>query len=531
MRSLAAAVTSFLFLAWPVLAQDVPASTNTGSIHGTVIDSRTSQPLSGATVRLFTRGSGGAKSASTGADGGFVFKGLTPGRYGIRASRDGYASGPRGEGSGRMPSSWVAVGGGQTVDDIVIRLSPTGIIAGRITNEREEPMAQVFVQAMRRSYHDGELTLTTSRSAFTDGHGEFRITDLPPGQYCVKATEPRDSERKTQTQVYVPLFYPNVTDPAQAQPVDLYSGDELSGIRFTLAPVRSVHVKGRVLISGAKPASGANVTLSQFGSNGLQIEAQTDKTGKFDIAGVSAGTYALQAQWSPTQESEKVLVGFETITVGETDLATPDVSVYPETTVSGHVAIAANSKVAMPRSVAYLMAVAGGGGAVSSASVQPDGSFTFQDVPEGRYRVRLSSLPAGYYAAAGETSVVVSHGSAGSVEFPLESGAGQIRGVIYRDEDKQVPADSATVVLLPEAAQQINGEDLRTATTDRSGKFSLQSLPPGEYSVLAFDTADRDRYTDPQFLEQYKDAGQTVRIENAGSLDLQLLLTSLPSGR
>ncbi len=426
--------------------------------------------------------------------------------------------------------SWVAVGAGQTVDDVVIRLAPTGSIAGKITNEHEEPMAQIFVQAMKRSSRDGQLVLISAHSSFTDENGEFRIEGLTPGTYCVKATKARATEKPTPSMVYVPLFYPDAIDPAQAQPIELRPGEELNGIRLTMTKVRSFHVKGRVLTANGAPAKAANVTLSQFGSNGYSIDAETLSSGKFDIAGVPSGTYTVQAQWSPDEQSEEVAMGSSTVTVGETDVIAPDVTVYPGATIPGHLVLPDESKASQLKlGMVSLSPLPGSGGGGGTASVQPDGSFTFHDVAEGRYHLRMTSLPAGYFSTAGQDEVVVSHGHSGPVEIHLESGAGQIQGVIYKDEDKQVPADAAVVLLIPDSNGKLNSEEFRMANADRSGRFSLQSVPPGSYLILAFETMDRDSLTDPDAMRGYADAGQTVHVDKGSSLDLQLTLTASSS--
>ncbi len=67
------------------------------------------------------------------------------------------------------------------------------------------------------------------------------------------------------------------------------------------------------------------------------------------------------------------------------------------------------------------------------------------------------------------------------------------------------------------------------ANADRSGRFSLQSVPPGSYLILAFETMDRDSLTDPDAMRGYADAGQTVHVDKGSSLDLQLTLTASSS--
>ena len=66
-------------------------------------------------------------------------------------------------------------------------------------------------------------------------------------------------------------------------------------------------------------------------------------------------------------------------------------------------------------------------------------------------------------------------------------------------------------------------------TSDRSGRFTIQSVAPGDYSLVALQDVERDGLTDPDQLREFKNIGQTVRVETGASLDLQVPLTA-PAG-
>src|SRR5260370_27107292 len=188
MQRLAFAAVLLLFVAAPTLvAQEQSRNGVTGSIRGTVIDTKTSQPLNGATVTLHSlQGSGEWNSVTTGPDGRFSFAGLGTGRYGLTASRNGYLDSPSGRGRpladlASPSAATVSLAAGQEVDDVVLRLTPTGVIAGRITNERDEAMPGVQVQTMKSSYANGHREFTDARAGFTDARAQIRISGLAPG--------------------------------------------------------------------------------------------------------------------------------------------------------------------------------------------------------------------------------------------------------------------------------------------------------------------------------------------------------------
>lgn len=513
-------------------AQDRQVSSQTGSIRGTVIDTRTGQPIAGAMViARGVWGSEGRTAASTGQDGTFALRGLPPGRYRMEASQSGYVDSSRsrdGFRGGSPGSAMVSVGAGQNVDGVMIRLAPAGSIAGKIVNGSEQPLTGILVSAMKPSYRDGQREFSDAHTAFTDDHGEFRIAGLSPGHYYVKATAPRGWEKgPAPSQVYVPVFYPGVIDPAQSQPVDLRPGDEMSGISLTLNLQRAVHVKGRVLMSNGRPAKSAEISLSQLPATGYTIEAEADTAGKFDIAAVPSGSYLLEAQLSQDMDSGSTLMGRAQISVAETNVDAPDIVVFPGATVSGHIRVDSDRKVSLGRIRVTLRPASGSvGGDMGGTMAQADGYFEFLDIHDGTYRVQLSSPPDGYYRKSADgADVVVSHGHAGPVEIRLDVGAGQIQGSVYSDGENQTPAPGIAVILIPDAARRSSPEDYRFTSADRSGKFTLRSIPPGEYSILAAEDIDRSSYMDPDFIQEHEDAAKTVRIEEGSNLNVELQTT------
>jgi hypothetical protein len=533
-RSRFAFVVFLCGLATSSFSQDSSISGHTSSIRGTVIDSKTSQPLAGATVALRSQQPTGWNSVTSAADGGFVFQNLPAGRYRLSASRNGYLDSGRHGSLSQAGVTIVTVGTGQSVDSVVVRLIPTGVISGRITNERDEPMPGVLVQSMRASYRTGHRELSESRTSFTDDRGDFRIWGLAPGTYYLKAINPRTWERgPAPAQSYVPMFYPGVYDPAQGQTLELRPGEELGSINLSLSPLRTLHIKGRALTSAGIPAKGAQVSLLQFANSGYAAEAEAGADGRFDLAAVPPGNYVLLAQ-SQENDAARVQMGRANVAVGDASVDIPDVVVFPGATVSGHVRIEGDRKVALTRSSASLSptTISDSTSSVSSVTVQADGSFTFRDVPEGEYRVGLSPLPDGYYIRGGRdagANVVVNHGHAASIELRLDANAGRVQGSVYKDKDNNVTAASCMVVLVPDAMKRADPESYRVTTADRAGKFMLGSIPPGDYSLFAFEQIDRDAYMDPEFLQRNEGAGKSVHVEEGSNLSFDLQVASQDS--
>ena len=133
----------FAFFAAFVRAQNAAMPEEKATITGTVLDAVSQRPLKGADVRLrsLPTDSGTASvsrsgSTSTDADGRFVFNGVTPGRYVVLASRDGYVSN---RGDNFRLRGVLSVAPGQHVNAIVVRLLPESV--GRLLSLTSAPLS------------------------------------------------------------------------------------------------------------------------------------------------------------------------------------------------------------------------------------------------------------------------------------------------------------------------------------------------------------------------------------------------------
>lgn len=517
-----------------VNSQTSDDSQDKGSIQGTVIDAKTGQPLKGAEVSLramSTGNRGEPNSSVSDADGRFTFDGLAAGRYRLSASRNGYLMrDPRFGGTSR--ASIVSLSSGQHADGVVLRLIPSAVISGRVTTEGDEPVPNVFVQAMKYTYQGDKRQLADVGTSTTNDRGEYRIWGLAPGKYYVRATHPRGGAMRTGSQVYVPIFYPGVSDPARTQTIELHPGDELSGIDVNFVLLHSVRVSGRILNASSLPAKEVQVTLvAGSGSMTFTVgQASTDSKGAYEIRGVPPGSYVLVAEQFGNADPEKVLRGRTSVEVGEVNINDVEVVIGPGASVSGHVRIEGKANPDLTKLTVALdaqddLASLGFAPDVSSIPLRPDGTFTFRDVPEGTYHIKVLPLPDGYYLKpsgegdAVEAGVKVGRNHAAAVELTLSTGAGRMAGTVAKD---QQPFAGATVVLIPDGARRGQPRFYRQALTDSGGRFTISSITPGDYKLFAWEEIERGMYLDPDFLQSYEDSGKSARVEEGSNLNVSL---------
>src|SRR5262249_9069492 len=147
-------------------APQTPVLPGKGSIEGQVVSQSTGLPLKRANVRLTgigRRPEGGMPNMlakETDEQGHFVFTSLSAGRYQLTVERQGYLRqnyGARKYSNGGTP---LVLGQDQNVKDVLFKLSPQSVVAGKVLDEDGEPVANMQVRAWKYAYRGGKKQWT-----------------------------------------------------------------------------------------------------------------------------------------------------------------------------------------------------------------------------------------------------------------------------------------------------------------------------------------------------------------------------------
>ena len=184
---------------------------------------------------------------------------------------------------------------GQKLSGVVLRLTPSAAVSGRIVDEDGDPLAGVQVQLLRITYSTGQKGLTTADAppAATDDRGIYRIAGVTPGRYYLTAAPPSMASLLQGDARYVRTYYPGAIDAAAAALIDLAPGAELENIGLKFTRVQTVHIRGQVL--GARPAD-IGLYPEVLGSNSYQNTRSSPPDGKFSFDGVLPGAYQLRVK-------------------------------------------------------------------------------------------------------------------------------------------------------------------------------------------------------------------------------------------
>jgi len=130
-------------------------------------------------------------STVTDAEGNAVFGGLQPGKYSVRATREGYVAPPNNGGVQSPPSAGFtsnvdAVG---SAVDIPMFLNPGATISGRVQTSDGKGVPNVSVTLGTIQLVGGQRTFVAGIAAVVaDASGEYRLPLVGPGEYAIRAT-------------------------------------------------------------------------------------------------------------------------------------------------------------------------------------------------------------------------------------------------------------------------------------------------------------------------------------------------------
>jgi hypothetical protein len=240
-------------------------------------------------------------------NGTFTFADLPGGSYFISVGQPNGFVAPAG-------ARQASVGEGRTVD-VSIRLERTGAIVGRITDRHGEGVLRVGVVAVRRNDFRGHVTLMSGPSASTDDLGQFRLFNLPAGEYFVVTTPvpfppgptvgdaPRDPERRSG---FVTTYYPGTQTLSDARRVIVRAGKDTKHVDFspTSAPLARVAidaVDSHGLPLGREATATLNVERRPDLISSMRQASRADD-GTLVFSGVPFGDYYLVVSTSYRQE-------------------------------------------------------------------------------------------------------------------------------------------------------------------------------------------------------------------------------------
>jgi protocatechuate 3,4-dioxygenase beta subunit len=545
------------------------------SMEGQVFNAIGGTPLRKATININRQNSGpmapGARSsysATTDASGHYSIAGIEPGTYRVNADRTGFLNMAYNARRPGGPGTPLDLARAQKMTGVDFRLTPHGVLSGKITDEDGDPVEGVQIQILRLVYNQGRKQLQGNGGESTNDLGEYRISGIVPGKYYLSAiyrnrrlTMAGMQEDNSAQEDYVTTFFPGVTDVAAASPIEMAPGDQLQGINLRLSKVHTVRVAGHLVDNTSPPpppSDGGRGTVtnivngqvvnavnmpvngriqlrlqprSSLGPNGMNVNTPVRADGNFEFPSVPPGSYYLIAINNQAGRNGAHATR-QPLDVGDSNIEGVNVAINPGADVSGHVRYDGDPPQPLPSLTVRLTPREMNMGIPPPppARVEDDGSFHFSDISLDQYTVNVNT-PAGLYlksVRSGNTDVMVSgldlSSGAGALDILMGLNPPVVGGTVVNAEAGQ-PAAAVTVVLTPrEKERQGQSYFYSTTNTDQYGNFTFQRVTPGDYQVYAWEDVPYGQWFDPEFMKAYEGKGETLTAKEGSPVNVKLTM-------
>lgn len=508
-------------------------------------------------VQVFLEQAPGEKSysATTDAQGHFLFENVPTGTYQFGYTLQGYLS--------SYPRQIQVSGDGKPLT-LEGRMTAQPRISGRVVDGDGKGIAHALLEII------GENAPATT----SDATGNFEML-LQPGAYILSVLPPagiqpphaeRDSDEEM---VWTRTFYPGVGRLEAASRIVLRPGSELSGIVIKLQAVPAHAVRGVLLHPDGTPAPKATITLGQeqdpasghtmFPRDPARtLRTETNSNGAFEFPRVGDGEWRLAAAVETGGEKRSAT---QWIDMADHNLEEVKLRLAPPFSIGGRVVVEAPKGLPPPDAFPIFLVPHGRPidddtsmanwrlwpgvhfeslirvnapiqaemtthtlvqelGAIL-ATPNRNGTFTLEDVYPGSYRIVTTPLPPPYYLAAvrmGETELT-------TAEVNLSPGAAPMT-IVYRTNGGTVRGTAekcalGIVILIPQDPALQSLPFLRSSRCDASDRYEMTAVRPGDYYVLAFAEPGGVPQLDDILMSQ---AGKvTVYADDTTSPDLRAI--------
>ena len=447
-----------------------------------------------------------------------------------------------------------AVGGQETT--VVLRHSAPavegvfeatgGALTGVVSDEQGEPLDGISVSVWQVELEGGRRQASPAvRAQLTDDRGRFRLFHIRPGRYVVVATDGRWRLDGPEGSEHLPVFYPGRTSITDAFEVDVPRGQTLDGMDMVFSWTRGVRVHGFVTSTAAAPAE-QFVRLARSVRSG--DIAPLDRTtlpradGSFEFRNVAAGEHVVRVTRASAQAPQLIAeYTMQYVRVGTVDEGPIVLTATPTSTISGRVRLEGNAAELNPTRLVLTAIPSDPDSAPTMAvgartTIRPDWTFEIGNLA-GAMRIAFTSGPPGWWiksvdmGGANAAQQPVMFGRPGDsrddVTIVLSSAVGQLSGRVL-DGTRRVEDGWVAVFAVDDDRWFSGSPYLRMASRAQDGRYSVQSLPPGDYWVIAVDDNVSGMWQDRDVMNGLLADARRTTIDEGGRATLDLPLVRLP---
>ncbi len=521
--------------------QSAPERTSSVALEGSVIHGISQEPIRKAHVTLELSGANNdsALVATTDGAGHFRFADIKPGIYKLTAEKPGFLESEHGQTEPEGEGSLLQVGNGDPALRLTLRLFPAGVISGRILDTDGDPVPdnQVVLWQRRHLLHktaNSHISQTTTNQA-----GEYHFNGLSPGSYYLSADGSGGWGNATRqisvdetgkvTKVHdLTTFYPAALSLAEAQAIQLESGQEQAGINVHIQQGRALKVQGRIVgISGSLSGYSLGASIG-VGIGWTSEMAKVLPNGKFMFEELPPGKHTLHLIKQGGNGAQTI--GQTEINLTDQDVTGVIITPFKPAQIRVRVVQEGDEEHSLTAGSVFLMPTdAGEERAKNQLQYQShDGFYFFSNVIPGQYNVWFNNASGCYLKsilAGGQklttNKVVVAEGSNLVLLFIFLFKLAGIQGLVEMLQDG---AKHSVHVVLVSESPILELNNTYPITLDQFFHFAKQSVTPGQYVAFATED-DTDLWDNAEFVKLLQSQGSHVELQEKqqGTLHLKLI--------
>jgi hypothetical protein len=338
---------------------------------------------------------------------------------------------------------------------------------------------------------------------------------------------------------YAPTFYPAASRIEDAQPINVGVGETISELVVTALVTTTARISGLVLDAQGQVVTQGFVNAMPtnamgFGStNGGQIV-----NGRFALNGIPPGDYVLRATIGMPTQGQPPQMAVATVSVNGSDLDGVTLTPVVPVTLRGRLVLAPGAASALrPQSLRITSSPLNPFAQTMTspstpAIVREDLSFELNASP-GDIVVRAVGLPPGWLGREVRldskdvtAGLALAPDEKGMLEIEVTDRVPTVTGTVTNRRGETVT--SYSIVAFPQDSRQWAAPPPNHITMTRpnaEGRFTIRTLLPGDFFVVAVERLQNGEWMDPEFLELVRPMATAVRLGegDAQSLSLRLI--------
>ncbi len=444
---------------------------------------------------------------------------------------------------------------GSSRAEIVIPLEPEGLIVGHLQLPGVDNTDRIQLQLYRQNFEEGRERWVQASQFTTWATGEFRFAELEAGTYKLLTQErierdPAFFNLGDQLYGFPPVFYPNGNDFSAAAPIKLAAG---ATFQANLAVARREYYPVKIGVANLPAGAFPMVEVYPQGHPGPGYSLGSDPAEQVVRGTLPTGNYTLKV-FAPGETGSSGSMNFS---VRGGPLEGPVVSLYPNVSLNVNI-----TREFGPDASADQGAIAGrrlemnGPGRYVSIVFrpveqfgmeptvmsqqepdQPESGITLKNVAAGTYWMQISTndcYPASATWGGGDVlhrPITIGTAGGGSpIEVTLRNDGAEVMGKVEFPERAGLQKANAAGPILPPAFVYFvpvseNAGQMRQ-TQVWNGIIDERQIAPGAYRILAFDRANIEIGNgNPEAMRKYESKGVVVELSASQTLRLSSPLT------